>query len=180
MKKLFFLTILAIIIQSCSVESVYYHSEAELPFYHRSTKTDFELVKNESNSNNFKFGVISAIDNDSLSYVVLAPAKAVTFVDELTDVNLSYSIPLLKTQVEEFSNILQSSVDDWDNKYKSRDGVNYEFLVSPENKIVQESANVFVWYSTLKYYFQNNEDGPLGTLLFGEGNLKYVYRFDKK
>ncbi|HSH52666.1 MAG TPA: hypothetical protein VK982_13155, partial [Bacteroidales bacterium] len=150
------------------------------PFYHRSTKTVFELVKNETKTNNFKFGVISAVDNASLSYVVLAPAKAVMYVDELTDANLSYSIPLLKSQVEEFVTLLQASVDDWDNKYKSRDGVNFEFLVSPENKIVQESANVFAWYSTLKYYFQNNEDGPLGTLLFGEGNLKYVYTFDKK
>ena len=170
---------MAVVLQSCATQPIFYHSEANLPYYHSSTKTVFELIKNESGSNTFQFGVIAAKDNDTLSYVLLAPAKEKMSVNDLVDVNLSNSIPLLPKQVKEFVKILNSSADKWNNKFSSKDGISYEFMVSPENLIIKQSENVTVWYSTLKFYFQNNEDGPLGTILFGEGTLKYLYRLEK-
>jgi len=179
MKKVFLLIVTAIVLQSCTTQPIFYHSEASLPYFHRSTKTVFQLIKDVSASSSFQFGVITARDNDTLSYVLLAPTKAQTSVNNLVDVNLSYSIPLLTKQVKEFIKILNASSDKWNNKFGSKDGINYEFMISPENLIIQQSENVVVWYSTLKFYFQNNEDGPLGSLLFGEGTLKYFYRLDK-
>jgi hypothetical protein len=169
----------AIILQSCVTQPIFYHSEAELPFYHSSTKTIFKLIKEENASNNFQFGVVSAEDNDALTYVLFAPGKPNKIVNNLVDVNLSYSIPLLPEQVKEFIKILNSSADKWDDKFETKDGIGFEFLVSPENLVVQKSENVFIWYPTLRFYFQNNEDGPLGTLLFGEGTLSYFYRLEK-
>ncbi len=51
-------------------------------------------------------------------------------------------------------------------------------MVSPENKIIPQSENVVAWYPTFKFYFQNNDDGPLGSVLFGEGLLQFHYRIE--
>jgi hypothetical protein len=174
-----FLGALMILLQSCATQPIFYHSEASLPYFHSSTKTVFQLIKDDNATNTFQFGVISAKDNDTLSYVLLAPAKQSQFVSDLTDVNLSYAIPLLPTQVKEFIKILNSSAEKWDTKFDVKDGISYEFMVSPENRIIPQSENVVVWYSTFKFYFQNNDDGPLGTVLFGEGLLQYFYRLEK-
>ena len=179
MKRAFLLIVTAIILQSCATQPIFYHSEASLPFYHSSTKTVFELIKNVNSSNTFKFGVILAVDNETLSYVLLAPSKSGLPVTDLVDVDLNYSIPLLPKQVKEFIKILTSSSENWYNKFGDKDGISYEFMVAPENLIIQQSENVVVWYSTLRFYFQNNENGPLGTLLFGEGKLKYFYKLEK-
>jgi len=166
-----------IILGGCAPKPIIYHSEASLPYFDRSTKTNFELIKNDNSTHVFEFGVISAKDNDTLSYVLLAPANTGrAHVDDLVDANLSYSIPLLPKQVKEFVKILNSSSEKWSNKYSNMDGISYEFSVAPEHLIVQKSENVFTWYSTLKFYFQNNEKGPMGTLIFGEGLLQYLYR----
>ncbi|MCX8105592.1 MAG: hypothetical protein N3D80_06965 [Ignavibacterium album] len=170
---------LMILFQSCATQPIFYHSEASLPYFHSSTKTVFQLIKDDNAANTFQFGVISAKDNDTLSYVLLAPAKQSQFVSDLTDVNLSYAIPLLPAQVKEFIKILNSSAEKWDAKFDVKDGISYEFMVSPENRIIPQSENVVVWYSTFKFYFQNNDDGPLGTVLFGEGLLQYFYRLEK-
>ncbi|NMB83265.1 MAG: hypothetical protein GYA14_15760, partial [Ignavibacteria bacterium] len=144
--------------------------------------TVFELIKDDNATNTFQFGVIAAKDNDTLSYVLLAPSKQTPFVSDLTDltdVNLSNAIPLLPAQVKEFIKILNSSAEKWDTKFDVKDGISYEFMVSPENRIIQQSENVTTWYSTFKFYFQNNDDGPLGTVIFGEGLLQYFYRLEK-
>ncbi len=172
--------VLLMFIQSCSTQPIFYHSEAKLPYFHKATKTVFELILDKYATNNFKFGVIAAKDDDTLSYVLLAPSKNSTpFVSDLTDVNLSYAIPLLPAQVKEFIKILNSSAEKWDAKFEVKDGISYEFMVTPENRIIQQSENVVVWYSTFRFYFQNNDDGPLGTVLFGEGLLQYLYRLEK-
>ena len=179
MKKLFLLIVMALILQSCATQPIFYHSEATLPYFYRSTKTVLELINDKNTSSLFQFGVITAKDNDTLSYVLLAPANEQKDITELADVNLSYSVTLLPKQVKEFIKILNSSADKWYNKFESKDGINYEFEVAPENLIVQQSENVSDWYSTLTFYFQNNEKGPLGTLLLGRGKLKYIYKLGK-
>jgi len=183
MKK-FLLTVstftLVMILQSCATQPIFYHSEASLPYFYSSTKTVFKFIKNDNATNSFQFGVISAKDNDTLSYVLLAPSKSKSlFVSDLTDVNLSHAIPLLPAQVKEFIKILNSSAEKWDAKFDVKDGISYEFMVAPENRIITQSKNVVVWHSTFKYYFQNNDDGPLGTVLFGEGALQYFYKLEK-
>jgi len=181
MKKILlpFLFTLIIMLQGCATEPIFYHSEASLPYFQHSTKTVFELIKDGNASSSFQFGVILAKDNDTLSYVLLAPTKEGKYANNLTDINLFCSIPLLPKQVKEFINILNTSSDKWNSKFDSKNGINYEFMVSPENQIILQSENVVAWYSTLKYYFQNNEDGPLGTLLFGEGKLNYFYKLNE-
>lgn len=64
-------------------------------------------------------------------------------------------------------------------QYGTKDGISYEFNVAPEHLIIKQSENVFAWYSTLKYYFQNNKKGSIATLHFGEGNLIFHYQLTK-
>ena len=174
-----FLLASIILLQSCATQPIFYHSEASLPYFHRSTKTVFELIKDDNSTNSFEFGVISAKDNDTLSYVLLAPSKNKQFVKVLTDVNLSYAIPLLPAQVKELINILNASAEKWDVKFDTKDGISYEFMVSPENRILPQSENVVVWDPTFKFYFKNNNDGPMGSVLFGEGLFQYFYKIKK-
>jgi hypothetical protein len=170
---------MAILLQSCATEPIFYHSEASLPYFHRSTKTVFRLIKDENATNEFQYGVIAAIDNDTLSYVLLAPSNQTLYVRELTDVNLNRAIPLLPYQVKEFIKILNSSADKWNSEFDSKDGINYEFTVAPENRIIPQSENVVNWYATFKFYFQNNDAGPLGSVIIGEGLLRNYYFIER-
>ena len=166
------LSFVVILLQGCSVKPIFYHSEADIPYFHRSTKTTFKIVQGRYK---FSFGVISAKDNDTLSYVLIAPPmKGESYsVRELTDVNLNYAIPLRIAQAEEFINLLNQTALRWNDKYDEDNGISYEFLVSPENKIVSQSDNVARWYPVFKYYFHSNDDGTLATMQFGEGTLQY-------
>lgn len=171
---------LIVLLQSCAIKPIFYHSEASLPYFHNSTKTVFELIIDNNSTNSFEYGVISAKDNDTLSYVILAPSITQTvYVKELTDVNLSHAIPLLPSQVEEFIKILKSTEMMWDTKFDTKDGVSYEFLVAPEHKIVPKSENVLFWHPTFKFYYQNNKAGSLCSIIFGDGTLKYFYKIEK-
>lgn len=172
---------LIILLSSCTIEPIFYHSEASLPYFHKSTKTTFQLVKDDNATSTFPFGVIAAKDNDTLSYVLLAPGKSKNYYDvnDLTDVNLSHAIPLLPEQVMEFIRILNSSAGKWNTRFDAKEGISYEFMVSPEDRIVPKSENVNMWYSTFKFYFQNNLNGPIGTIIFGEGLMKYFYTLEK-
>ena len=180
---LFVVIVMSILLQNCATTPIFYHSEASLPYSHSSTKTIFKFIKTQNSTNTFKFGVVSANDNNTLSYVLLAPSKNAPgqsiFVNSLTDANLTFSIPLLPAQVEEFIKILNSAKEKWNNKYNNEDGISYEFIVAPENRIIPQSKDVVVWYSTFKFYFQNNDDGPLATIIFGDGTLKYFYKLEE-
>ena len=151
---LFFLLALLIMLQSCATQPILYHSEANLPYSHSSTKTVFKLIKDDYATNSFQFGVISAKDNDTLSYILLAPSKQAIAVNNLADVKLSYAIPLLTAQVKEFIKILNSSAEKWSNKFDSKDGISYEFIVSPENRIIPQSENVVVGILHLNFIFR--------------------------
>ena len=174
-----FLLASIIILQGCTTQPIFYHSEASLPYFDKSTTTVFELIKDDNASNTFQFGVIAAKDNDTLSYVLLAPSKQTQVVNNLTDVDLNYAIPLLPAQVKNFIKILNSSAEKWNTEFRTKDGINFEFMVSPENRIIPQSENVVKWYSIFKFYFQNNDDGPLGSVVFGEGQLQFFYRIEK-
>jgi hypothetical protein len=171
---------LILLVSGCSPQPIIYHSEASLPYYNRATKTVFELINDANTSKSIEFGVVSAKDNDTLSYVLLAPVNTGDQnVTSLVKANLTYSVPLLPKQVKEFLNILNASSDKWSTKYGKKDGISYEFIVAPENLIVKSSDNVNTWYSTFKYYFQNNEGGPVGTVLFGEGLFQFKYELNE-
>lgn len=182
MKNIFYtlaLATISVILSSCSPTPIFYHSEADIPYFDRATKTDFKLITDKNIKSSFEFGVIAAKDNDKLPYVLLAPGKLQVGVDKLIDVNLTQAIPLMPNQVKAFIQILNQSIEKWGNKYDSKNGIAFEFMVTPENEIYRQSENVVTWYPSFKYYFQNNEDGPLCTIFFGEGLLKHYYKFDE-
>jgi len=172
----FVLILQILFIYSCAPKPIFYNSEASLPYFHSSTKTTFELIKVSEGASFVEFGIIAAKDNDTLSYVLLAPAIPGRFVNKLTDVSLNYAIPVLEVQIREFKKILDASILAWDQKFSREEGISYEYFVAPENRIVRQSENVAAWDPTIKFYFQNNIDGPLGSVLFGEGLLQFYYR----
>ncbi|MCK9280905.1 MAG: hypothetical protein M0P71_09805 [Melioribacteraceae bacterium] len=166
-------------LQSCSIEPILYHSEANLPFIHRTTKTVFKNIMDENSKYSLQLGVISAVDNDTLSYVLLARSKNSLYVNDLTDCDLSNPIPFTIEQVKEFIIILNSSADRWDSKFDVNDGIGYEFMVRSKIPIIQLTKNGDLYYSSFKYYFQNNKKGPLGTILFDEILFHYQYKLKK-
>ncbi|MDP4114652.1 MAG: hypothetical protein Q8903_00870 [Bacteroidota bacterium] len=170
----------SVLFYGCTPSRVLYHSQASVPFFHRSTKTVFHMVNYGKIPSIFKFAVIAAKDNDTLSYVVLAPIKH-QLIDstKLTDVDLNNSITLLPAQVEEFIKILNSSAEKWDTKFNTMDGISYSFVVSPEDKNRPQIENIPVWHPTLNFYFQNNYKGPLVSIIFGEDLVKYDYIIDE-
>lgn len=162
-----------------TIPPVFYHSEAHLPYFHQKTETILELITDENVKSSFQFGVISAKDNDTLSYILLAPGKQINYVNNLVDVDLSSSVPLLPKQVNEFIGLLNTVADKWNTKLESKNGISYEFLVSPRlNTFQNKQDSVYTIFTILEFYYQNNKNGSLASLLLGEGRFKYFYRFE--
>lgn len=169
-----------IIVEGCATQPVFYHSEASLPYFHRSTKTVFQLIKDDGIANDFQFGIIAAKDNDTLSYIILAPSKQQKYyVKNLTDVDLNRAIPIQITQVKELIDIIDASIEKWDEKFNSIEGISYEFIIAPEHKVIQQSQNVTTWYPRFIYYFHNNKNGPIVSIIFGEDLMQYYYRIQE-
>lgn len=171
--------LLLLILSGCSIKQFYYHSEANLPYFDRATKSAFTLIKKEDISA-FKFGVISATDDDTLSYVLISPKEArVSSVKDLPDDKLDRAIPLKISQVKEFLEILNASSNKWDKKFDAENGISYEYMVAPEYKINRVSENVAEWIPMLRFYFQNNEEGSKISLIIGKGKIRYLYESEQ-
>lgn len=164
--------------QGCSVNRVYYHSEAELPYYSRTTFTELQLISDPDVETDFPFGVIKATDNTNINYILLVLSNAQSFNPELIDYNLYYNITLLPKQEKELITYLEKCLQNWSEKYQEDVGVAYEYRVAPEQKIVQQSENVANWYPYLNIYYKNNRKGPLITMFLGEGLLQQTYHFN--
>ena len=164
--------------QGCSVNRVYYHSEAELPYYSRTTFTELQLISDPDVETDFPFGVIKATDNSNINYILLVLSNAQSFNPELMDLNFNHTVTLLPKQTQELINFLNNCSQNWSETYRIDVGVAYEYRVAPEQKIVQQSENVANWYPYLNIYYKNNRKGPLITMFLGEGLLQQTYHFN--
>jgi len=175
-----------VLLQSCTPAINLYHSEASLPYKSSAIQTSFTLVEPAKSGivsyTPISFGVISAKDNGENRYVLIAPksSTSLSYPIKLNDVLLYNSITLLTKDVEALINILKKSSESWNDKHTEVSGINYEFMIAPENKIVPQTNNVVTWYPTMRYNYQNNSSGPLAVLIVGDGLLKYVYKFEKQ
>ncbi|KAA3617100.1 MAG: hypothetical protein D8M58_04105 [Calditrichaeota bacterium] len=168
-----------ILFNSCVVKPLLYHSEAELPYYSKTTLTNFELIIKEKKSSDYlKFGIICATDNNKTKYILIAPGNQNSSIRDMNNVRLDRSITLLKKQAQELLKSLEYSINNWSKNIPQLNGINIEYLVAPEQEIIQQSDNVVTWYPTLKFNYQNNSKGPLGIVILGEGFLKYYYELN--
>ncbi len=167
---------LLILLQSCYTIPNYYYSNVDVPYYSKAIKTEFTLIKDDSISAKFAFGVISAIENDTLAYVILAPQRNI-IKTRLDDFNLTNSIPLLKNHAKEFIKILKTSAEKWDTKYESDKGINLEFHIAAKDDIIQGYMTETVWHPTLSFIFQNNGNRRKAKMVIGN---KFVFDFRSK
>lgn len=176
-KTIFFLVILTL--NNLNFAQIKYHSEADLPYSNKTTRTYFEVIVDDNGENPFDFGIIFAKDNDVLSYILISAVKSARMGAELEDYNLANSVPITRKRAEEFINILEKSAEKWNDRFDKRTAINFEFLIAPEHKIIPQSLNVDVWYSTLAYYFQNDNEGAKAYLIIGNDKLKYEYKIEE-
>jgi len=179
-----------VLFQACSPAINLYHSEASLPYKSSAIQTTFKLVELTKsgdgisfNAHPITFGVVSAKDNDQSKYVLIAPkptSSSSSYPDKLNDVILYNSITLLPKDVDAFITILKNSSESWNAKHTDKTGVNYEFMIAPENKIIPQSTNVVTWHPSMTYNYQNNSSGPIAVLLVGDGAIRYIYKFEKQ
>jgi len=173
MKKLYIYLLLLLIMGGCYTKSIIYNSQANIPYYNYSTKTSFTFIGAVKSY----FGIISAIDNDTLSYILLAPVERPSLINKLSNINLNHSTPLLPQQAAQFCEILDSSISAWNIKFDSKKGIHYMFTIAPENMIIQQSANVIKWYPYLRFDF-HNDNKPQATLILGDEYFKYIYQLN--
>lgn len=157
----------------------YYHSEASLPYSSITIKSSFELILNDEKKNPFDFGLIVAKDNDISHYLIFAQLKDARSGGELVDVNFSRVIAVPKNRATELLKLVEHAVNSWKEKYTVTTGESCEFLIAPENKIVPQSQNVVSWYASLKFYYENNEEGPKANLIIGDYGEKKEYSFNE-
>ncbi len=164
---------------SCSVKRpMLYHSLADLPYSSKLNFTNFELLKIFPYCcDDFNFGIIVATDNEHKKYILIAPGRLNQRVNDLPDVDIDYAVTILPKYARKLLKILNYSIENWNKKIAKLRGVNVEFIIAPEHKIIKKSENVEQWYPCLRYYYQNNSEGSLATLILGEDN--FIYRFDK-
>jgi hypothetical protein len=169
-----------LLVNSAIICQTYYHSEAGLPYSTKLTKTSFEMVLDESNSNPFDFGLVVAKDNDSFPYIIFAPIKSLTGSEYLRFLNYERSVHMPINKIKELIAGLNEAKKYWGLPFSNTQGISIEFMYAPEQKIIPQSENVVKWKPSLAFYFLNNTIGPKATLIIGELPEGKEYLLDAK
>ena len=176
---LIFLFLFMMLVNSCNVRPMIYSSSASLPYYSKTTLTNFELINDSDSKNFFNFGVIVANDNDKIGYILISPARIENKVDKIPDFILNNSVTLLESQANGLLNAIEYSIKNWHSTLVESKGVNVEYIVAPEQEIISKSENVVTWNPTLRYNFQKYSNGSIAILNFGDNYTKYYFEFRK-
>ena len=182
-KRLLFFSFVVITLSNCSkTPYLPYHSTAGIEHQTRMVQTEMTLMNDESDeTNKLSYAVIAAVDNKELPYILISPAK-INSSDgkELWDYNISYSTTVHLDKAEELVGSFDLIIQKWDSGSLKDEGYFYEFTHTPEQNIFQQSENTEVILPTIMVNFNLTEKGSVGSLIIGEGEARYFYKFEKK
>gem|GEM_PF-3791207 len=68
----------------------------------------------------------------------------------------------------------------WNVETNEKDGYFFEFTHRPEHRIFKNSEAVVADLPTIQVNFNLTADGSSGSLIIGEGDLKYMYKFEER
>lgn len=172
MKQLNYLFILFIFLafNACSVTQFHYSSNAEIPHYSTSTETEMNVILNDSN-NNRAYGVITAVDNNEIEYLLIAPKNNSTDSrnNEISDFNITEASYIDINAARNFRESLRQISSEWDN-LDANDGYFYEFSSVPETEVYQVNEEVIRFAPSIRFYFNVTDEGSTGELIIEHRN----------
>lgn len=157
----------AIILSSCSsTTQFYYNSTASIPQFTKSTQTVMNVVLNGTGDARF-YGVLTAVDNEDLEYILLVPKKRTSNFrhNELSDFEISFATHIDLEAVQDFKASLETIISRWD-KLSGDDGYFYKFESTPVTDAQQVSENEILYVPNVKFYFNVTDEGSKGELIF--------------
>ena len=160
-----------------------YHSTAGIEHQTRMVQTEMNLINSESNeTSTLSYAVIAALDNEELPYILIAPAKSSYSTEdkELWNYNISYSTTIHPDKAKDLVNSLELILKKWNSNQQTKEGYFFEFMHTPQHKIFRKSEDVVAEYPSIRVNFNLTEKGSSGSLVIGEGELKYMYTFEER
>jgi hypothetical protein len=140
-------------------EHVSYHSTASIPHSISSNLTIMKYVKLDKSLYNLRlmYGVATAVDigdeASQVGYVLFAPSRNPSFVNNLNDMFMSMSVPLTIDQAKKLSSKLKVLVGNWGKEMERDGGIFYEFMITPEHEQKRLSENVILQRHVFKLSF---------------------------
>lgn len=157
-----------------------YHSMASIPQYSTAINTDMTFVEgSQKKLEGRKYAVIAAVDDDTIPYLLFAPANASSrSVTRLEDVNFGYASYLTVDEASRFIDILNQVLVDWNQNQGMNEGAFYEFYAAPEPDIKRISPNVLEWEPSVRFTCNRTDRGVVASLLLGSSEtIKFLYTF---
>ena len=162
---------LSLLFTSCATKSNLYHSTAGAKFTSVKTETKLTVIEGKQKKLKYpsKYGVISAIDNQSLRYTLIAPYRGMAnSKPELSKFSLGESVPLTIDKVQQLISIVDRAIVDWNKDYKKTKGHSLRYSAFSEN----EQGFVFQYQNGQESMLSRTK--PIVTLVIRTGS-KYQY-----
>ena len=185
MYKQLILIVAALVLSAGCSKAPYipYHSTAGIEHQTRMVQTEMKLINSEADkTTTLSYAVIAALDNDKLPYILIAPSKGSYSEEdkELWNYNISYSTTIHPDKAQDLVSSLELILDKWNSNQQTKEGYFFEFMHTPQHKIFQKSEDVVAKYPSIRVNFNLTEKGSSGSLVIGEGELKYMYTFEER
>ncbi len=167
-----FILIIFFAFNACSVTQFHYSSNAEIPHYSTSTETKMNVILNDTN-NNRAYGVITAVDNNEIEYLLIAPKNNsnASRSNDISDFNITEASYIDIDAARNFSESLRQISSEWDN-LDTNDGYFYEFSSVPETDLYQVNEEVVRFAPSIRFYFNVTDEGSTGELIIEHRNYR--------
>lgn len=159
-----------ILFKGCSsTQQFYYNSSADLPQFTSSTETVMNVVLNDTD-NLRSYGIITAVDNGTQEYLLLARKNYPSSYNSLGSFNITYATNLSLESAKELNESLDVIISNWDG-LTNDDGYFYQFTSAPINETVEVAPNVLQYEVSVSFYFTAIGGWSIGELIFRYKNL---------
>ena len=174
--------LLCLWICGCGTKYLPYHSTADIPHLTTRGATAMTFIRgDEDRANRRRYAVIAAIDDGTLSYVLIAPANpGVSYVDDLSEAYVGQGAPLSLENANDLIAGLADVLNTWELQLNHEDGRFYEFMQAPEQDLVQLSPNVIQWRPTIRFNYNHTHRGPVAGLSIRDDLIAYSFEFKKR
>lgn len=171
MKKIYtiILIMLPLFLSSCGVTQYHYTSNAHLQHYSNSTETVMNVVENDKNRSRLFFGVITAVDDGELEYLLIAPKRASG--NNISSYDITHATHIDLTAAGDFNLSLKRIISQWEN-LENNDGFFYEFSSVPRVEIQQLDEHILTFTRNVRFFFNTTNEGSTGELILERRNYR--------
>lgn len=175
MKKIYtiVLVMLTFFLSSCGVTQYHYTSNAHFQHYSNSTETVMNVVEIDSDRSRLFFGVITAVDDGELEYLLIAPRRpsATSSGNNISSYDITHATHIDLAAAGDFNLSLKRIISQWED-LENNDGFFYEFSSVPRVEVQQLDEDLHIFHPSVRFFFNTTDRGSTGELILERLNYR--------